>query len=114
MFSFASIGGGLIARKPSCPIGMTPRVSGALPKGGFRVDWYPSEVNTLTVQGDVYGGKEQAPVTDTTVDGQNLLGRWTRVFSAESQLQVQMYFDRTWRQIPSSTFAEDLKTYDLD
>jgi len=83
-------------------------------KGGFRVDWYPSEVNTLTLQGDVYGGKEQAPATDTTVDGQNLLGRWTRVFSAESQLQVQMYFDRTWRQIPSATFAEDLKTYDLD
>jgi iron complex outermembrane receptor protein len=83
-------------------------------QGGLRVDWYPSEANTLTVQGDGYGGAIEQPASgDTTVDGQNLLGRWTHTFSSESDLQVQMYFDRTWRDIPN-TFAEDLKTYDFD
>jgi len=83
-------------------------------QGGFRMDWYPSDANTLTVQGDVYSGSiQQVTPGHVTVDGQNLLSRWTRAFSAESDLQVQAYFDRTWRRIPNQ-FAEDLKTYDVD
>jgi iron complex outermembrane receptor protein len=82
-------------------------------QGGFRMDWYPSDANTLTLQGDAYGGNEQDQPADTAVDGQNVLGRWTHTFSSESDLQVQIYFDRTWRRIPG-TFAEDLKTYDFD
>ncbi|HEY2328591.1 MAG TPA: TonB-dependent receptor, partial [Verrucomicrobiae bacterium] len=83
-------------------------------QGGFRMDYYPSDVNTLTLQGDAYaGGEEQPAPGDVTLDGQNVLGRWTRTFSEESDLSVQAYFDRTWRDIPG-TFAEDLKTYDLD
>src|SRR6266487_2778710 len=82
-------------------------------QGGFRTDWYPSDANTLTFQGDFYAGSEQGVVADTTVDGQNALGRWAHVFSEESELQVQMYFDRTWRDIPNQ-LAEDLKTYDFD
>lgn len=82
-------------------------------QGGFRADWLPSTINTLTVQGDVYGGSEEGMPADTGLNGQNFLSRWTHVFSTESELQVQTYFDRTWRNIPN-TFAEDLKTYDLD
>lgn len=83
-------------------------------QGGFRTDWYPTDVNMLTVQGDAYSGSiQQVAPGHVAVDGQNLLGRWTRTFSAESDLQVQAYFDRTWRRIPNQ-FAEDLKTYDLD
>src|SRR6267154_1854284 len=82
-------------------------------QGGFRMYWYPSELNTLTLQGDVYSGSEQGPMADTTLDGENVLGRWTHTFTPESDLQVQTYFDRTWRHIPNS-FAEDLKTYDVD
>ena len=47
------------------------------------------------------------------MDGQNLLGRWTHTISDTSDLTVQTYFDRTWRDI-SGSFAEDLKTYDFD
>jgi len=101
-------------------------------RGGFRADWYPSAANTLTLQGDFYAGTfeqlARVPFTltpvvgETKVDGQNLLGRWTRTFSDESDLTVQVYFDRTWRDIPNSStlaafpnaIAEDLKTYDLD
>ena len=82
-------------------------------QGGFHTDWYPSDANTLTVQGDFYAGTERGALGDTRVDGQNALGRWTHGFSEESELQVQMYFDRTWRDIPNQ-LAEDLKTYDFD
>lgn len=83
-------------------------------QGGMRLDWYPSNGDLLTVQGDGYGGSLELPASrNTTVDGQNLLGRWTHTFSQESELQAQMYFDRTWRHIPN-TFAEDLRTYDFD
>src|SRR5437667_4700567 len=82
-------------------------------QGGFRTDWFPSDANTVTFQGDSYAGSEQGAPADTKVDGQNALGRWTHAFSEESELQVQMYFDRTWRDIPNQ-LAEDLKTYDFD
>ncbi|HXC25641.1 MAG TPA: TonB-dependent receptor plug domain-containing protein, partial [Gemmatimonadaceae bacterium] len=82
-------------------------------QGGFRMDYAASEQNALTLQGDVYKGNEGIPVA-TRLDGQNMLGRWTRTFSDQSDLQVQMYFDRTWRQLPSSTFRDHLQTYDAD
>jgi iron complex outermembrane recepter protein len=82
-------------------------------QGGFRMDWYPSEVNTVTVQGDAYSGSEAGKPGDTFLDGQNVLGRWSHTISDTSDLSVQAYFDRTWREIPDE-FAEDLKTYDLD
>jgi iron complex outermembrane receptor protein len=82
-------------------------------QGGFRTDWYPSDANALTFQGDFYAGSLQGALADTRVDGQNALGRWSHLFSEESELQVQMYFDRTWRDIPNQ-LAQDLKTYDFD
>jgi iron complex outermembrane receptor protein len=82
-------------------------------QGGFRMDWYPSDANTLTVQGDAYSGSEAGTAGYTFLDGQNMLGRWTHTISDTSDLSVQAYFDRTWREVPDS-FAEDLKTYDLD
>src|SRR5438477_3979741 len=82
-------------------------------QGGFRTDWFPSDANTVTFQGDSYAGSEQGAPADTKVDGQNALGRWAHAFSEQSELQVQMYFDRTWRRVPNQ-FAEDLKTYDFD
>jgi len=83
-------------------------------QGGFRMDWYPSEINTVTFQGDFYGGGAEAVAPgDLTLNGQNVLGRWTHTFSEESDLQIQTYFDRTWRDIPGS-IGQDLKTYDLD
>lgn len=95
------------------PTGHDPTNGWDMTQGGFRVDGYSAEANQWTLQGDAYSGSEQGVLADTTVDGQNVLGRWTHTFSAESDLQVQTYFDRTWRRIPNS-FAEDLKTYDFD
>jgi iron complex outermembrane receptor protein len=95
------------------PNGTEANDSWDMSQGGFRMDWYPSEANTVTLQGDDYSGSEAGLAGDTFVDGQNMLGRWSHTISDTSDLSLQAYFDRTWREIPNS-FAEDLKTYDLD
>lgn len=82
-----------------------------LTQSGFRMDWNPSEVNNLMFQSNFYGGREQTEPRVTTLDGQNVLGRWTRTFS-KSQLVVQAYFDRTWRRMPTVGF--ELKKYDFE
>lgn len=85
-----------------------------LGQGGFRADWLPAGGEVVTVQGDFYGGSIAQPAPgDVTVNGQNLLARWTHPLAAESDLTLQLYWDRTWRRIPN-LFAEQLNTYDLD
>ncbi len=82
---------------------------------GFRTDYDVSDVAALTVQGDLYFGEEyDSPAADSTLDGQNLLGRWTRTFSQDSEIILQMYFDRTWRRDIVSTISDELLTYDFD
>lgn len=95
-------------------------------QGGFRVDWYPVEENQLTLQGDWYDGREHQTRTSAlplpafveTVNyrdrfsGQNVLGRWTQQFSPQSELKVQLYYDRTERQ--NAVPLETRNTVDLD
>ncbi len=95
-------------------------------RGGFRLDWEPTKENSFTFQGDIYTGNQDenylVPTTTfpfagkiqatDTVSGGNLLGRWSHSFSADSQLTVQAYYDRTERQSP--IFAEDRDTGDID
>lgn len=84
-------------------------------QGGFRLDWDPSEADLFTLQGDLYGGRIAQPGTngDIRVNGGNVIGRWSHTFSEDSDFKLQLYYDRTHRNIPG-TFAEDLDTYDLD
>ena len=82
-------------------------------QGGFRMDYYPSEQNTLTLQGDLYGGRENNP-TSTIINGQNILGRWIHKFSDSSNLKLQMYVDRAYRDFPLTGFKDELITYDMD
>jgi iron complex outermembrane receptor protein len=82
----------------------------SLGQGGFRVDWDPSTESTFTLQGDVYGSAADQVFTQATLTppayservedrveaiGANVLGRWTRRFGADSELQVQSYYDLT-------------------
>jgi iron complex outermembrane receptor protein len=83
-------------------------------QGGFRMDWDASESNVFTVQGDVYDGRiSQAGTDDIAVSGANVIGRWSHTFYEGSDLTLQLYYDRTHRNIPD-TFSEDLDTYDVD
>lgn len=81
--------------------------------GGFRIDYLPSEKTTITLQGDLYKGRENSP-SSTFINGQNILARWTHKFSDKSDLKLQAYFDRTFRNIASADFTDNLLTYDID
>jgi iron complex outermembrane recepter protein len=84
-------------------------------QGGFRIDYDSSEANTLTLQGDSYSGTEyNTSPGNSTLDGQDVLGRWTHTFSEASDARLQFYFDRTWRRDVPSTVSDELHTYDFD
>ncbi|MEJ0034735.1 MAG: TonB-dependent receptor [Gammaproteobacteria bacterium] len=92
-------------------------------QGGFRLDAEPSARNTLTLQGDVYGTEEQIPAAENSrLSGANILGRWSRVYSEDSDMSLQAYYDHTHLSLPTPSngfapagvFTDDLDTYDLD
>ena len=83
-------------------------------QGGFRIDSKLQPDDTLTFQGDFYGGSdEQLHLADKTVDGQNVLGRWTHEFDKDSSLMLQAYWDRTHRLSPG-IFEEERNTFDIE
>lgn len=92
---------------------------------GGRLDWQPTCCDTLTLQGDYYNGfaGQQAVIPDAmsisrTVDddvhlvGGNVLLRWTREISDESDWALQFYYDRTERR--DTVQGENRDTYDID
>ncbi|HVZ79534.1 MAG TPA: TonB-dependent receptor [bacterium] len=111
-------------------------------QGGFRIDNDPTSTDYFTLQGDLFGsdtsvmpGGEGMNRADGSSVGGNLLGRWTRRFTQEDDLTVQVYFDRNHMEapfqgadafpafppfypaspaIPPGTLKDDLSTYDLD
>jgi iron complex outermembrane receptor protein len=97
-------------------------------QGGFRLDVEGGTAQTFTVQGDVYaaGGGQRlqvplpaAPFTqvldeDLTANGGNILGRWSRRFSPQSDLALQAYVDYAARSQPSSFGRIGVTTLDLD
>lgn len=83
-------------------------------QGGFRVDWEASEFSLMTFQGDLYDGQiSQAAPGDVGVSGGNVLARLTHSYADETEIQLQMYYDRAERRIPG-TFTENLNTFDVD
>ncbi len=80
---------------------------------GFRTDW-GTATNGFTLQGDTYRGTlGQAMGDDSSISGNNLLGRWNRDLAEWGRLQAQAYFDHTERDIPG-TFAERLNIFDVE
>ena len=93
---------------------------------GFRLDWEPSEINRFTLQGDTYydqlGVKlfrlASNPIglaprnSRPEAKGNNVLARWTHEFSGDSDMSVQVYYDRTDRGFGVGTEVRD--TADLD
>lgn len=95
--------------------------------GGFRADGNPSQKDSLTLQGDLYGGREGSefghivsispPVNQNVVGsadlaGGNILSRWHHEFSNRSDTTLQAYFDRFERAGPESREYRD--TFDID
>ena len=108
------------------PTGGSADDSWEMYRGGFRGDWNVSDVNLITFQGDIYSGKlrqvyfiptavppfSAAIPSDLRVSGGNFLSRLTHDFSADAQLTVQAYYDRTVRN--AAVFHEDRDTGDID
>lgn len=97
-----------------------------LGQAGFRTDWKRKDRDTFTLQGDLYNGREGQLVNiaylsppasinvlgTQRVSGGNLLGHWRRQLSEKSDLQVQAYYDRTFRTGPQ--LEESRNTFDVD
>jgi len=95
---------------------------------GFRMDSGGASQDKLTFQGDIYDGHEDTSFArEANSSGDNLLGRWTHVFSDVSDLSLQTYFDQTHLEVPegqlvldglpfspAGTLYDDLTTYDVD
>lgn len=92
-------------------------------RGGFRVDSEAIAQTKLTVQGDFYSGHENVETGGTNkTSGGNILGRWSRTLSNDSDVSLQFYYARTHLSqpkpgngfAPAGIFTDDLDTYDLD
>ncbi len=102
---------------------------GQAKRGGFRLDTRLNAQDTLTLQGDAYTGYSEGPMTGVpqltppytlllpnrqTIDGANVLTRWSRTLSPESSLSVQAFFNREERGLVSVNQAQLVDTFDLD
>ena len=102
-------------------------------RGGFRIDDEASAQNLFTLQGDIFGGDSHATPggestgnanAEGTSSGGNILGRWKHSFAEDSDMSLQMYYDRTHLAapfqssaafgVPAGSLYEDLETADLD
>ncbi len=97
-------------------------------QGGFRIDDAASDQNHFTLQGDFYDGTENVDTGGSAiVNGNNVLGRWSHTFSEDSDMSLQLYYDRTHLAdpipaydignltlAPAGVLTDDLDTYDLD
>jgi iron complex outermembrane receptor protein len=97
-------------------------------RGGFRIDSDPSGTDVFSAHGDFYAGHEGIGTGGAAqTEGGNLVGRWSHVFSEESDFSLQSYYDRTHLLLPimpailngvelapAGNLHDELSTYDID
>jgi iron complex outermembrane receptor protein len=82
-------------------------------QGGFRLDWTPG-ADTLTLQGDIYDGAENAtPSLNTNIYGGNIQASWQHTLDDGSSLQLLSYYDAT-RRFAGAQGGYAFNTYDLE
>jgi iron complex outermembrane receptor protein len=83
--------------------------------GGFRFDWTPAPADAVTLQGDIFGGRENQPAAAyETIGGRDLVLRWNRDMGGGQQLQVQSFYDHVSRATSPNQGSFFVDTYDLD
>lgn len=93
-------------------------------QGGFRIDWEGRLNQSVTVQGDLYGGKVSQSIYfpiiqirgmqfDSRFSGGNVLSRWRRIVSGTSEMIFQIYADRVVRK-DTVLIGGSYNTYDAD
>jgi iron complex outermembrane receptor protein len=96
-------------------------------RGGFRMDYGRNDRDDYTLEGDIYSGDSprivsngtltppnpgQQVISDDHLSGGNLLARWRRAISDDSNIYLQAYFDRTVRT--GMQFDDARNTFDID
>ncbi|MEO5820010.1 MAG: TonB-dependent receptor [Vicinamibacteraceae bacterium] len=95
-------------------------------RAGFRADYRPNDTDDVTLQGDLHSGHEDqtsaallysAPYRQlfderADVDGRNLVARWTRTHSPQSETSLQVFTDHTRRS--ESLIGHTRSTLDID
>mgnify|MGYP001584244380 CR=1 FL=1 len=109
------------------PSGQDANDQWQLGRGGFRADWQLNPKDSLTLDASLYGGRAGlavaqvvsfSPPFEQTLAGQAHLGggyvlaRWRREVSKQSNLALQVYYDRSDRSDVS--LGETRHTVDLD
>ena len=98
-------------------------------QAGFRIDTDFAGPDQFTLQGDLYGNNTHIRPTGETAttagghaSGGNVIGRWTRTFAENSDMSLQVYYDRAHLAVPfqgtsgvpPGTLFDSLDTADLD
>lgn len=83
-------------------------------QGGVRLDWDADDKDAVMFQANLYDGRPDPDGGHPVIArGYNILGRWNRTISNESGIQLQLFYDDTWRDFRND-FAEKLRTYDIE
>jgi iron complex outermembrane receptor protein len=81
---------------------------------GFRIESERSAASHFVLQGDLFSGQTGLDADrHISLNGGNLLGRWTRRPGSETETTVQVYYDRSFRHVPAQ-YRGVLDTFDLD
>jgi iron complex outermembrane recepter protein len=83
--------------------------------GGFRIDWSASARDTVTLQGDIFGGRLDEPgASHEVISGHNVVARWSRDTGRGHGLQLQAFYDRIHRGNSRNAPQFHIDTYDAD
>jgi iron complex outermembrane recepter protein len=80
----------------------------------FQMDIDASPKDAITVQGDFYGGTRKTAPEHSPMNGQNVIGRWTHTYSGSSEIMLQLYYDRYFREDIPGTGSDRMNTIDAD
>ena len=105
--------GTFVIRSDKTSLGTNAEDGWSNTQGGFRLDWTPQS-DTVTVQGDLYRGAEDAtPTLNTNISGGNFQVTWQHKLDDGSSLHIFADDDGT-RRFADGDFGYSLNTYDLE
>jgi iron complex outermembrane receptor protein len=83
-------------------------------QAGFRGDWALRD-GAFMLSGDTYEGRSGQPsgLADVRISGANLIGRYTRKLSSDSDLRLQLVLDHTERNQPNA-LVDKLDTIEIE
>ena len=95
-----------------------------LGQGSFRLDWTPTQCDTLTLQGDFLGEHDTFRAADVfdvyqndpeSVRTTDFLARWTRKLDNDRDWSVQLYYDNEYRRATGLvSILQNVNTFDFD